>query len=132
MEISEEKKQFFINHKEEIGKLIEKFNGRRIHAGADPLTEDEIDQGVEEMMELAQSGGNLMTYRFPIPEPNRVVKTESPKIQGSKVSFEIVKCSNGFIMTQAGKDAFIFKTAQELLGILKGVLFDDSKVEAQA
>lgn len=142
-----EKVNFFRKHKEEIGVLINKENTRRERRNAAPLSEEEIDQAMGEMMQLVENGERLRTYKFPeiVVEPTQHDRIEQPIAQRSpnankshaknSFQFEAVICANGFLLnfTKDGKNkSFIFKNEKELMSIFRDTLFfelKNSKIE---
>lgn len=137
-----EKVNFFRKHKEEIGVLINKENIRRERRSAAPLSEEEIDQAMGEMMQLVENGERLRSYKFPeiVIEPTQHDRIEQPIAQRSphankshaknSFQFEAVICANGFLLnfTKNGDNkSFIFKNEKELMSIFRDTLFFELK-----
>ena len=122
--------EFLKANRDDISRIVEEENSRRVKSDVDPVTNEDIDTGIDEMMALVSRGGNINQFRFKIhdlPKPSDMAAArQSRSLKKDKepvsYSFDVEICSNGFLLkTRQGDkvDSFIFKTEQELLAIFK-------------
>lgn len=126
---------FFESNKNDVGALIERANVKRSVKNLPPLTEVEIDRGIEDMIGLKATGQPITGFLFPDPPPGTPPARVQPQpalqsIEGARFNFEIIKCSNGFLMNmkkESKSDTFIFKELTELSCIFNEVLFESNE-----
>lgn len=133
-EPSPEKKSFFENHLQELSVLIERTNCKRASKRLPALTEEEIDTALDDLIYSKDPKADIASYQFKEPQdktPQIKTQETTKAIQIDKISFEIIKCSNGYMMTMKGSslsETFIFKSLEELSEIFAQVLFlEDSR-----
>lgn len=126
-----EKVEFWTQNKDVLASIVENENARRTRRSLPMLTEDEIDEGLDEVMALSAKGKTFSDYKFPVTkipfhhQNGEVRFLHPPKPEAEKSSgmkFEIAKCENGFVMSHSGIQ-HIFRTPKELMGIFGKVLF---------
>lgn len=135
MATDEERKAFFLANLDEADNAICGANARRAANKKPPMTQAQVDEGLDEMMILKAEGKPIDTYDFnesswkpkEIKEGATTVAVSSPvNAKGEKFSFDVIKCANGFLMNMTQDNAsktFIFKTQAELGDIFNQVLF---------
>lgn len=134
---SPEKKSFFQNHIKELSILIERTNVKRASKRIPALTEEDIDSALDDLIYSDDPKSAIALYEFKDP-PEKIQKlaTQESKqdIQGDKFKFEVIKCSNGFLMTMKNDDSaetFIFKSLDELSEIFSQVLFTQKESQKE-
>lgn len=136
-EPSPEKKSFFQNHIQELGSLIERTNVKRASRRFPVLTEEEIDKALDDLMYLKDPKAAIASYQFKDPQenpPQDNSQEQPPDVQGDKFRFEVIKCSNGYLMTMrddCGAKTFIFKSLGELSEIFEQVLFSEERPQKE-
>lgn len=137
MEPDPKKVAFFQSNKAEISEMIKRENIRRERRNLIPLSEDEIDDAIGEMMSLVAEKQRIRAFKFPElpkkPEPQRpsnvVPMPQSPKRQSANPKafmFETMVCANGFLLSVTAPDGpqqFIFKTEDDLMEIFRETVF---------
>jgi|TARA_Y100000310_G_C20693769_1_gene824077 hypothetical protein len=133
--------KFFRENKEVIDKKVRSENVRRSRRDIDPLSDDEIDQAIQEMMEMAADNGRVQSYKFPMiskpiePQDHgpslTINKPQIPKIKGANIfTFEAKICSNGYLLSVANNndiESYIFKDENDLVEIFRETVFSNLK-----
>ena len=117
-DITAEKQKFLSENLDKVRMLVERENVSRGKAGVGPLTEEEIDAAVGELM---SSDVTFNTYTF--EEPQRAEKPRPVPV--GIFRFEIQRCANGFLMSVLGDNSgkYIFKTQRELGRVFDRILW---------
>jgi hypothetical protein len=148
---SPEKKKFMGDNKEELGKIIQRENNRRSKRGVIPLSNDEIGDAIDTMMDIVSGGGRLREYTFPAtanpiepkkvappttgPSPGPVIQSQrmTPKPREGEIIFSISRCLNGFMLGVSDKELpYIFKNKKELFDIMEDVVFTKQFLKPKA
>lgn len=134
MQISEENKYFYSEHKDDIDKIVARENQKRTSSGKAALSSDEINSAFPAMQSLVDAGSRVRQFTF--PESFETGKTEETrntgfaqqhtkkiqKINGDVFNFRIVKVLNGYVLNcehDSEEKPYIFKTRDELVEILE-------------
>lgn len=125
---------FFTANKDEMNTIIVRENSQRNKNRMEPLSEEEIDLAIDEIMQHKAAGKSILKYKF---APGTTPKADDPSesrepasIQSSNSKrFEVLSCENGFVL-KFGATSFIFRTPKELMKIFDGVLFKKDNKDA--
>lgn len=122
-----EKIKFYEANKDEMNTLVIKENSRRSATKEKLLTEDDIDEALDDIMDLVSSGGKISDFKFKggvsVAKANVTVNgsIDSKDNDPSAINFSIARCQNGFLL-KSSDDKFIFKTQRDLLKIISGII----------
>lgn len=111
-------------------------NASRVSRNLPIITQSELDTILDKLIEHTNSGGTIQEFSFSATEtsPHKQIIAHTPTnkadpVNGnSRISLQIDKCENGYVMIWDGSRSFVFRDPGELWAILRDRLF--AKTEA--